>query len=46
MKYVCLEYVRFMSKRGTVAGFQAPQGDRNHIAFYVSAYPHELRHES
>src|ERR1051326_3786161 len=30
MKRTKMEYVRFVSKRGTVAGFRAPQSDRAH----------------
>src|SRR5260221_4123308 len=40
-----MEYVRFVSKRGTVAGFRAPQGDRAHTAHGVCADMHESRHE-
>src|SRR5260221_8896819 len=40
-----MEYVRFVSKRGTVAGFRAPQGDRAHTAHGGCADMHESRHE-
>src|SRR3954451_10822747 len=40
------KYVRFVSKRGTVAVFAASERDRAHTSKEVSAVCHDLRHKT
>jgi len=39
-----IEYVRFVSKRGTVDGFPSTQSERRHILYISCDKHHNFRH--